>query len=121
VYLPAEDLARFGCEAEQVGGGSSASSSGGGDLRAVLAFEVARGRRLLDQGAPLIGQLRGRERLAVAAFAAGGRAAFDAIERAGYEVLSGPPRASSTRRLLALVATLAGRRAARAGGGPSTA
>jgi squalene synthase HpnC len=116
VYLPAADLARFGCDAEQIAGGA-----GAGDLRAVLAFEVERGRRLLDEGAPLIGQLRGRERLAVAAFAAGGRAAFDAIERAGYEVLGGPPRASSARRLRALLATLAGRRAERAGAGPPAA
>ncbi|HEX3909373.1 MAG TPA: squalene synthase HpnC [Solirubrobacteraceae bacterium] len=117
VYLPAEDLAHFGCPESEldpaapdgVGGRRSASAP----LRAVLAFEAARGRALLDRGAPLIGELRGRERLAVAAFAAGGRAAFEAIERADYEVLSGPPQATKARRLLALAATLAGRRATR--------
>jgi squalene synthase HpnC len=118
VYLPAEDLARFGCEERAL---DPAAAHTPAPLRAVLAFELERGRRLLDEGAPLIGQLRGRERLAVAAFAAGGRAAFDAIARSGCDVLSGPPRASSTRRLLALVATLAGRRAARAGAGSSPA
>jgi squalene synthase HpnC len=112
VYLPAEDLASFGCDPDGVGFGEPAQQ--GPDraaLRDVLAFEVERARRLLDQGAPLIGQLRGRERLAVAAFSAGGRSALGAIERAGYDVLAGAPRASKPQRLAALVATLLGRRA----------
>jgi squalene synthase HpnC len=112
VYLPAEDLASFGCDPDRVGFGEPLRE--GPDraaLRDVLAFEVERARRLLDEGAPLIGQLRGRERLAVAAFSAGGRSALDAIERAGYDVLAGAPRATKPRRLAALVATLLGRRA----------
>jgi squalene synthase HpnC len=119
VYLPAEDLARFGCDPLETGFGESArAGSSTAPLRAVLAFEVARARRLLDEGAPLIRELRGRERLAVAAFSAGGRAALDAIERAGYEVLSGPPRASKPRRLAALAATLLGRPAGPAPASP---
>jgi squalene synthase HpnC len=112
VYLPAEDLASFDCDPDRVGFGEPPRE--GPDraaLRDVLAFEVERARRLLDEGAPLIGQLRGRERLAVAAFSAGGRAALGAIEHAGYDVLAGAPRASKPRRLLALGATLLGRRA----------
>jgi squalene synthase HpnC len=121
VYLPAEDLASFGCDPEEIGSparvgeglpAQSARSARAQPLREVLAFEVERARRLLDEGAPLIAGLHGRERLAVAAFSAGGRAALDAIERAGYDVLGGPPRASKPRRLLALSATLLGRRAA---------
>jgi squalene synthase HpnC len=112
VYLPAEDLASFDCDPDGVGFGEPIQQ--GPDraaLRDVIAFEVERARRLLDQGAPLIGQLRGRERLAVAAFSAGGRSALGAIERAGYDVLAGAPRASKPQRLAALVATLLGRRA----------
>ncbi len=102
VYLPAEDLRRFGC-----GSAELSRSHAGAPLRAVLGFEVARARGLLTQGRRLIGRLRGaRERLAVAAFVAGGRAALDAIERAGFDVLAGPPRAGAWRRLLALGATL---------------
>jgi squalene synthase HpnC len=104
VYLPGEDLARFGCTIEEL---SAAHASGA--LRDVLAFEVARARGLLRDGAPLIGELRGRARLALAGFVAGGRAALDAIEGAGYDVLPGPPRAGHRRRLLALTATLIGR------------
>jgi squalene synthase HpnC len=106
VYLPAEDLARFGCTIADL-----AAEHAGEPLRAVLAFEVRRARDLLARGAPLIEELRGvRERLAVAAFVAGGRTALDAIERASFDVLAGPPRAGTPRRLLALAGTLVERR-----------
>ena len=88
IYIPAEDLARFGCGPQEL---SAAHASPA--LRAVLAFEVERARGLIAEGLPLLGMLRGRARLAVAAFAAGGSAALDAIERAGYDVLAGPPAA----------------------------
>jgi squalene synthase HpnC len=101
VYLPLEDLERFGCTIDDL-----SAQHAGGPLRQVLAFEVARARGLLADGAPLVRELRGRARIAVAAFVAGGRAALAAIERAGYDVLPGPPRARLGRMLLALVATL---------------
>jgi phytoene/squalene synthetase len=78
-------------------------------LRAVLAFELARARELLAAGRPLVRELRGRARIAVAAFLAGGVAAAEAIERAGYDVRPGPPRASRARRALALARVLASR------------
>jgi squalene synthase HpnC len=107
VYLPAEDLARFGCSAEDL---HAEQASPG--LAAVLAFEVGRARSLLVRGAGLIRELEGvRERLAVAAFVAGGRAALEAIERARFDVLAGTPRAGKRLRLRALAATLAGPRA----------
>jgi squalene synthase HpnC len=101
VYLPAEDLERFGATSADL-----AAEHAGAPLRAVLAFEVQRARGLLAEGAPLIGELGGRGRLAVAAFVAGGRAALEAIERAGYDVLGGPPRVGHARRLRALAGTL---------------
>ena len=72
-----------------------------------IAFEVERARSLLREGEPLIATLAGRERVAVAAFAAGGEAALEAIERTGYDVRGGAPRASTPRRLRALVRVLA--------------
>ena len=71
-----------------------------------MAFEVARARELLDSGVPLLKRLRGRGRVAVAGYVAGGRAALDAIDAAGHDVLAGAPRASTARRIwptLALV------------------
>ncbi len=110
VYLPAEDLARFGCTTAEL-----SQKHAGAPLREVLAFEVARARGLLSEGAPLSARLRGRAGLAVASFVAGGRAALDAIERAGFDVLGGPPRAGASRRLLVLAATLLERRRLRDG------
>jgi len=107
IYLPAEDLARFGCTAEQLGLALAATAAPLPEaLRGVLAFEVARARGLLAAGRPLVGELHGRARIAVAAFLAGGRAALDAIERAGYDVRRGPPRATRARLALALAAVL---------------
>jgi squalene synthase HpnC len=102
VYLPAEDLARFGASTAELG-----REHAGEPLRAVIGFQIARARGLLADGAPLVGEVRGRAKLAVAAFVAGGRAALVAIERAGCDVLPGPPRATRAQQLLGLVKTLA--------------
>ncbi|MDX6664674.1 MAG: hypothetical protein QOG68_880 [Solirubrobacteraceae bacterium] len=94
VYLPAEDLARFGC--------TDADFRAQAPSRAfteLMAFEVNRARSLLAAGAPLIRCLEPRAALAVAGFVAGGRAALDAVEGAGYNVLSARPR--PTRRAFA--------------------
>ena len=114
IYLPLEDLARFGADETDLAGEHASEQ-----LRAVLAFEVARARRLLREGTPLIAQLRGRPRFAVAAFVAGGHAALDAIEHARYDVLAGPPRAGRARRALALAAALCAGRGALAGSAAS--
>ena len=111
IYLPREDRARFGCEeGELAADDERRGAQASWRLRGLLAFEVARTRALLAQGLELIALLRGRERVAVAAFAGGARAALDAVERAGYDVLAAPPQASRTRRLGATAALLAGRR-----------
>ncbi len=107
VYLPLEDLERFGATVADL-----QARRAGPEVRAVIAFEVARARELLHEGMPLIGALSGRARLGVAAFIAGGRAALEAIERAGFDVLAGPPSAGRARRALALVHTLAEARGA---------
>lgn len=94
VYLPQEDLAAFGVSeaeldavpAEPAGRGASAA------LRALMAFEITRAAELLDSGAPLVGLLHGWARLAVAGYVAGGRAALDALRRAGGDVLGSAPR-----------------------------
>jgi squalene synthase HpnC len=94
VYLPAEDLARFGVATEELGAPHASPA-----LRELIAFEVARARRLLDDGAPLVRRLRGRARIAVAGYVGGGRANAEAIVRAGYDVLPGAPKATRARLL----------------------
>lgn len=104
VYLPAEDLARFGVAVSDLTGPASGRS-----LRALVSFEAARARVMLDHGTGLVGGLRGGARLAVAGFVAGGRAALDAIADAGGEVLADPVRPRPARVAARTVALLAGR------------
>ena len=59
-----------------------------------MRFEVDRAARLLDEGAPLVGTLRGAARLAVAGYLAGGRAALAAIRAQRYDVLQRHPEAA---------------------------
>ena len=91
IYLPLEDLERFGVSEELEPGAS---------FRELMAFEVERARDVLHEGLPLVSTLRGRQRLAIAAFAGGGYAALDAIERSGFDVLGRAPRAGKAERLI---------------------
>ncbi|MBV8432470.1 MAG: squalene synthase HpnC [Solirubrobacterales bacterium] len=86
VYLPQQDLSRFECPESEL----TPAGVPGPRLRALIAFEVDRARSLLAAGAPLAPMLGPRPRAAVAGFIAGGRAALEAIERAGYDVGQGP-------------------------------
>ena len=100
VYLPAEDIVRYGVALGDLG-----AQHARGPLRELLAFEVERARGLLDAGAPLVGRLRGRARLAVAGYVGGGRANADAIVAAGYDVLAGAPHAGRARLLASVLRT----------------
>ena len=101
IYLPAEDRQRFA-----VGPADLAASSASAALRELLAFETERARRLLDEGAVLVGMLRGRARIAVAGYVGGGRATLDAIDRAGFDVLSSTPRTTGAQKARRSTATL---------------
>ena len=88
VYVPVEDLDRFGVDVASL----SADPPSPQELRALMAFEVSRARAWLDRGAPLVRELRGPARWAVAGFIAGGRAALDSIAARDFDVLSPPSR-----------------------------
>jgi squalene synthase HpnC len=105
IYLPGEDLERFGCTEADL-----AAPAANEAVRQLMIFETTRASRLLDQGAPLVGTLRGAARLAVAGYLAGGRAALAAIRRQRYDVLTGTPRGRKPRLAAELaVAYLRGR------------
>jgi squalene synthase HpnC len=105
-YLPLEDMARFGVSVEELvpphvsyvdrgkrgapGGASEAS-------RALVAFESARARKMLDAGTPLIASLPGRLRVAVAGFVAGGHAALDALAALDFDVYADTAQPTPTR------------------------
>jgi squalene synthase HpnC len=113
IYLPQEDLVRFGVQEREL-----AAANPSERLRELLAFEVERGRRLLEPGIELVRSLSGRAKLAVAGYVGGGRAAFDAIELSGYDVLRRAPKARGTERLKATVKVLRDVRSARPRSGP---
>jgi len=98
IYLPGEDLERFGCTEADL-----AAPTAGPAVRQLMTFETDRASRLLDQGAPLVGTLRGAARLAVAGYLAGGRAALAAIRGQHHDVLAGTPRGRKPRLAAELV------------------
>ncbi|MFF8771208.1 squalene synthase HpnC [Kitasatospora sp. NPDC015120] len=100
IYLPAEDLRRFGVTEEDL-----AAPSAGPAVRRLIAFQADRARTLLDRGAPLVGTVRGRLRLLLAGFTAGGYAALAAVEDAGYDVLAQQAKPDK-RRLAAKAAAI---------------
>ncbi|MBQ0985842.1 squalene synthase HpnC [Streptomyces sp. F63] len=101
VYLPAEDMERFGVREDDL-----RRPAGNARVRALVRHEADRARALLDEGAPLVGSVSGRLKLLLAGFVAGGRAALAAIAAAGHDVLPGPPRPTRTALLRAAAATL---------------
>ena len=89
LYLPQEDLARFGLDDSVIAGGHATPA-----FCRLMAFELARARRLLSAGRPLVASLPGWARVTVAGFVGGGYAQLEAIERRGYDVLSAPAKAA---------------------------
>lgn len=82
VYLPTDDMQRFGCrEPDLVADRASTRLCG------LVKYEVDRARRMLDAGAPLVGELSGMARVAVAGYVAGGRATAAAFAAAKHDPL----------------------------------
>jgi squalene synthase HpnC len=105
-YLPQEDLRRFGVQPGdlvpppvdrpvQRPGASRWGATG--ELRALIAFECARARSLLEEGSPLVASLHGRLRVAVAGFVAGGQAALDALATIDFDPFADPARPRTGR------------------------
>jgi squalene synthase HpnC len=99
IYLPAEDRRRFGV---------TELDRPSPELTELLAFEAERARGLLASGAPLGRRIGGRVGRAVAAFAQGGLAAVDAVERARFDVFTRRPKPSRARLARAAVGALVG-------------
>jgi squalene synthase HpnC len=116
VYLPAEDLARFGVTEADLDVPTASPA-----VRRLMAFQTDRAATLLDSGAGLVDLLHGWARLAVTGYLAGGRAAVDALRRVDGDVLG---RRARTRRrdvlrhLVGLLTSPRRRRAPGPEGGP---
>jgi phytoene/squalene synthetase len=86
VYIPQEDLARFGVREDAIARGEAS-----GPWRQLMAFECARARRMLHRGAPLGNALPGRLGLEIRATVQGGAAILDKINAAGGDVFRHRP------------------------------
>lgn len=104
IYMPAQDMARCGCGEDDL-----EAPHAGPEVKSLIALQARRAASLLSEGAPLIDTLRGRPRIAVAAFHAGGLAALHAIKAVDYDVLAGPPKAGGARLARTLLGTLSRR------------
>lgn len=101
IYIPMEDLARFGCGEEELARGVSTDA-----FRELMRFEVDRARELFRQGLGLVDTLDGRIKLDVALFGLGGLKILDAIERQGYDVLRRRPKVSKAAKIRLMLGTM---------------
>ncbi|MFC3502505.1 squalene synthase HpnC [Micromonospora krabiensis] len=106
IYLPAEDLERFGVGEDELSRPAASRA-----LRELVAFEAERARAWLDAGAPLVSALHGWARLAVGGYLAGGRATLDALAEVDHDPLRWtvrPRRGRMLRRLASATVRSAG-------------
>jgi squalene synthase HpnC len=106
IYLPLDDMARFGCVESDLLQSSATSA-----LRELISMEAQRARALLGDGTPLIASLPLQPRLAIAGFVSGGLAAIESIERANFDVLGVQCRPSKSGVATHMVRQLASARA----------
>ncbi|MGO9640844.1 MAG: squalene synthase HpnC [Candidatus Acidiferrales bacterium] len=92
VYLPQEDLSRFGCRAQDLGGALTP------ELRALLEFETARAWGFYREGAPLLGRIHRDSRGALWALVRTYSSLLGRIEARGFDVFSGRTRLSKTEK-----------------------
>ena len=105
IYVPLEDLRRFGCDEAQI-----MERRFDERFRELMRFEVARARELFARGQALEGLVARSVRPDVRLFRLGGEAILDAIEAAGHDTLGACPRV--TRAMKARLALGAGARMA---------
>jgi squalene synthase HpnC len=87
IYLPQEDLDRFGVPAGQIGAEKVDDA-----WRALMRFEVARARSMMEAGAPLALRLPGRIGWELRLVVQGGLRILERIEAADYDVFRRRPQ-----------------------------
>ena len=94
IYLPQEDLARFGWSEERF-----AARRADDEFRELLKFEVSRTAECLQAGQPLVKLVSPQLRVSVRLFIEGGLAILAAIRRQEYDVWSRRPVVSKWTKL----------------------
>jgi len=104
IYLPLEDLRRFGVSEEMIQDGNNASA-----FREMIKFEVERAREWFAQGMPLIAKVDRGLATDIELFSRGGQEILNAIERQHYAVLGRRPAISKARKLALVVRAALGK------------
>jgi len=94
VYLPQDELARFGVSEEDIAAGRCTN-----DWRALMAHQASRARAHLAEGRTLLPRLDWRSAACVATFANLYSETLDRIEERGFDVFDGPPQLSPLTKL----------------------
>lgn len=100
IYIPQEDLEKFGVTEEQISNGRSDSN-----FRSLMKFEVDRARQLFIDGYALVEYLDRSLRSDFALFTRGGLSILQAIERQNYDVLDSRPEISKFEKAKILLST----------------
>jgi squalene synthase HpnC len=103
VYLPQEDLERFGVREEQIPARQFTDG-----FRELMRFEVERAKELFRQGLPLLQKVPARLRLDLGLFTRGGEGVLKLIERQGYDVLSRRPVLTRGAKMALMLRRLVG-------------
>ncbi len=94
IYLPLEDLRRFGVSEEEIREEKNTSA-----FREMMRFEVARAREWFAQGMALVAKVDRALAIDIELFSRGGQEILNAIERQNYAVLGRRPAISKTQKL----------------------
>lgn len=92
VYLPQEDLRRFGVPESALGDEHAEPA-----LASLVGYETDRALAWLNSGAVLVSTLHGWARVAVSGYVNGGRAAAAGLRRHGYDPLPGLPKPTAAQ------------------------
>lgn len=108
VYLPEEDLNRFGYSYDDL-----KSQKLDDDFRALMRFQISRTRSLLHEGRPLLDALKGEERRLywqVSLMWLGPMRILDKIESLDYDVFRSRPTLAKSELVKLFLGLMAGRR-----------
>lgn len=104
VYLPQEDMLRFGVSDETIAHGVATP-----EFRALLRHEVAYARSLFEEGLQLIGRVNRELAVDLDLFSRGGLEILRAIERQDCDVLSARPALSKRTKLALALRAIGGK------------
>jgi squalene synthase HpnC len=104
IYLPLEDLRRFGVTGEDIAGRRATPQ-----FVAMMKFEIERAREWFARGLPLVKMVNRELAIDLELFSRGGQEILNAIERQGFDVLKARPAISKSRKFLLVLRAAMGK------------